>query len=101
MRISHQTRLVLQAFLDAPDQDTYGFELSQAAGVKTGTLYPVLQRLVDEGWLTSRWEDVDESSAGRRRRRYYRLTAEGERTARAAVGRDKRALRDLMPGWAR
>lgn len=101
MRVSHQTRILLQAFLDAPAAEPYGFELSRATDLKPGTLYPILQRLVAEGWLAARWEDLDERAAGRRRRRYYRLTAEGERNARAAVHRDERALRDLMPGWAR
>lgn len=101
MRVSHQTRILLQAFLDAPAAEPYGFELSRATDLQAGTLYPILQRLVAEGWLTARWEDLDERAAGRRRRRYYRLTAEGERNARAAVQRDERALRDLMPGWAR
>ncbi len=40
MRISYQTRLVLQALLDAPEEETYGFELSQTTGLKAGTLRP-------------------------------------------------------------
>ena len=99
MRISHQTKRVLQAFLDAPTEETYGFVLAQATGLKAGTLYPVLQRLVDEGWVTARWEEIDESQEGRRRRRYYRLTALGERDARAAVNQESTGLRQLMPGW--
>ena len=97
--MSHQTRILLQAFLDAPQEEPYGFQLSQATNLKAGTLYPILQRLRDEGWLTSRWEDIDEQAEGRRRRRYYRFTALGERNARAAVDRDAGALRQLMPGW--
>ncbi len=88
------------ALLDAPDAETYGFQLSRAAGVNAGTLYPLLQRLLTEGWLQARWEDVDESAAGRRRRRYCRLTAVGESHARAAVQGDTSPLRELMPGWA-
>jgi DNA-binding PadR family transcriptional regulator len=99
MRISHQTKRVLQAFLDAPSDETYGFALSQAAGLKAGTLYPLLQRLLDEGWLVARWEDIDERSEGRRRRRYYKLTAQGEMKARAAVLEETPGLRELMPGW--
>lgn len=100
MRMSHQTRLVLTALLESPDEETYGFELSQVAGIKTGSLYPILDRLLNEGWLSARWEMLDEHAAGRRRRRYYRLTALGERGARAAVAKDRLALRQLMPGWA-
>jgi PadR family transcriptional regulator, regulatory protein PadR len=100
MRISHQTRLVLQALLDDPTTERHGFALSQYTGIKTGTLYPVLQRLLDARWVSARWEEIDEHEAGRRRRRYYRLTPEGERHARAVIGRDTRALHGLMPGWA-
>jgi PadR family transcriptional regulator PadR len=100
MRLSHQTKLVLQAVLDLPGDETWGFALSRATGLKAGTLYPVLQRLVDEGWLTSRWEEIDESTEGRRRRRYYSLTALGEGRARAAVATETSGLRQLMPGWS-
>lgn len=99
MRISHQTRIVLQAFLDSPDDESYGFVLAQITGLAAGTLYPVLQRLLSDGWLAARWEDVDERAEGRRRRRYYRLTGVGELNARAAVASDASALRALMPGW--
>jgi DNA-binding PadR family transcriptional regulator len=101
MRRSFQTRLLLQAFLDAPTEELYGFALTKATGLKAGTLYPSLQRLEAEGWLSARWEDIDERAEGRRRRRYYRLTAQGERAARATIGRDSVGLRALMPGWSR
>lgn len=101
MRITIQTRLVLQAFLDTAAGETYGFALSEATGLKAGTLYPVLQRLLAAAWLSERWEDIDEHAEGRRRRRYYKLTAAGEREAKAAVGDSTAALRGLMrPGWA-
>lgn len=100
MRISHQTKRVLLAFLDLQGEETYGFALSRATGLKAGTLYPVLQRLLDEGWITARWEEIDESTEGRRRRRYYRFNALGERHARAAVDSEAPGLRQLMPGWA-
>jgi DNA-binding PadR family transcriptional regulator len=44
-----------------------------------GTLYKALTRLEGEGYLASRWEDpVVVASEGRPRRRFYRLTLEGE-----------------------
>jgi DNA-binding PadR family transcriptional regulator len=76
MRISHQTETVLQALLDGP-KETYGFALAEATGLKAGTLYPILQRLLAEGWVEARWEEVDERAEGRRRRRYYQLTGRG------------------------
>jgi PadR family transcriptional regulator PadR len=43
--------------------------------VEQGSLYPALQRLQKQGWVTSRW---GESPTGRRAR-YYTITAAGRR----------------------
>lgn len=44
-----------------------------------GTLYKALSRLAAEGFLASRWEDPNLAAAdGRPRRRFYRLTLQGE-----------------------
>lgn len=39
------------------------------------SLYPLLYRLEERGWIKGAWVE----KAGDRRRRYYRLTAEGRR----------------------
>jgi PadR family transcriptional regulator PadR len=39
------------------------------------SLYPLLYRLEKRGWIQGRWVE----NAGRRRRRYYRLTPEGKK----------------------
>ncbi|GAA0266166.1 PadR family transcriptional regulator [Cryptosporangium japonicum] len=85
MRITVPTARVLAALLADPDADHYGLELMQAAGLASGTLYPILRRLTEAGWLTASWEDVDPAEAGRPARRYYRLTAEGATEARRAL----------------
>jgi DNA-binding PadR family transcriptional regulator len=72
---------VLRALLDEVATEHYGLELGERSGVKTGALYPILSRLEKDGWVEGKWEDIDESAAGRRRRRYYRLTGKGERAA--------------------
>lgn len=95
---STQTQLVFQAFLDAPSEETYGFELAQTTGLPSGTIYPILSRLLDEGLIKSRWEEV-EAKGQHRRRRYYELTGEGRRAARAATAERSEALRMLSPGW--
>lgn len=46
---------------------------------KVASLYPLLYRLEDRGWLQGRWVE----RAGQRRRRFYRLTPEGRRVLRA------------------
>jgi len=40
------------------------------------SLYPLLYRLEQRGWIQGRWME----KAGQRRRRYYRLTSEGKKT---------------------
>ncbi len=84
-RLTVQTLAILSAMLDAPYEQWYGLELSRIADVKSGTLYPSLARLERAGWVSSSWEDVDPSVAGRPRRRLYRLTGVGADAARTAV----------------
>ena len=43
--------------------------------VEQGSLYPALERLLERGWVTSKWA---ESPTGRRAR-YYTITAAGQR----------------------
>lgn len=61
----------------------HGYEISKlieerSEGVlrfNVASLYPLLYRLERRGWLDGRWVE----KAGQRRRRYYRLTAEGKK----------------------
>ena len=41
-----------------------------------GTLYNLLSRLEDKGFVTSKWKDPDDKSGGHRRR-YYKITGSG------------------------
>ncbi len=80
--------LLLSLLAEAP---TYGYELIQrlrertdgSFEVREGTLYPVLYRLEDAGWIVPEWTSPD-SPAGRGGarnvpRKVYRLTAAGHR----------------------
>ena len=59
----------------------HGYELSKlidsrsngAIRFHVASLYPLLYRLENRGWIEGRWVE----KAGQRRRRYYRLTREG------------------------
>lgn len=84
-RITRQTVFLLEALLSDPAREWYGFELMEYAGLRSGTVYPLLHRLESDGWLTSTREAIDPSAEGRPRRRLYRLTAEGERSSRTLV----------------
>jgi PadR family transcriptional regulator PadR len=63
------------------------------------TIHPIMLRLEEEGWVTSRREDIDPRAEKRPARRYYRLTAAGAAQASAALAHARRprtdALRDL------
>jgi DNA-binding PadR family transcriptional regulator len=73
-RPSRQTRAVLAALSADPTAWRYGYDLSKETGLASGTLYPLLMRLDQRGFLTARWEPPRE---GRRARHVYRLTAAG------------------------
>ena len=93
------TQLVLEALLEDPRAERYGLEIGEAAGLRSGTVHPILARLEAYGWLASRWEDIDPSAEGRPPRRYYVLTADGALAARTALARAYRpvAVRGLRP----
>ncbi len=84
-RMTLQTQAVLAQMLQVPTGEHYGLELARAASLSSGTIYPILARLEAAGWVSSAWEDIDETKAGRRARRYYRLTGEGEAAARSEL----------------
>jgi DNA-binding PadR family transcriptional regulator len=104
-RMTTTVRLVLEALLRVWDDDPtvalYGLEITARTGLLPGTTYPILQRLLDHGWLTDEWEDLDPRAAARPRRRYYRLTEDGASQARKAL-QDVSARSDARRlAWAR
>ncbi|MGH3923345.1 MAG: PadR family transcriptional regulator [Pseudonocardiaceae bacterium] len=81
-----QTIEVLRVLLAAPSTSRYGLEIARTAGLKTGTVHPILARLQQVGWIDSFWETpVAHEDQGRPRRRYYRLTGDGVPAARRAI----------------
>ena len=58
-----------------PDCPEWGLSICKKAGYGTGTVYPVLERLLTAGLITSFWEDPQ--PADRPRRRYFELTEQG------------------------
>jgi PadR family transcriptional regulator, regulatory protein PadR len=81
VRMSLQTLRVLEVFLENPAGQLSGAEVHRQCGIASGTLYPILLRLEAAGWFVSKWESIDPASAGRPRRRLYRLTSTGLKRA--------------------
>jgi len=82
------------SLLDA--EPRHGYELqklieSRSKGVLTfhvATLYPLLYRVEERGWIVGRWVE----KAGERRRRFYRLTSAG----RAALLAQRESWREFV-----
>jgi PadR family transcriptional regulator, regulatory protein PadR len=97
-RMTMQTQLVLRTLLQEPAHEMYGLQISEAAGLPTGTIHPILARLEGLGWLESHWENVDPAREGRPRRRYYRLSPRGAECARHALATARVPISQLLPG---
>jgi PadR family transcriptional regulator, regulatory protein PadR len=97
---SPQTLLVLEALLEAPAAWHYGYALSRRTGLRSGTLYPLLMRLAELGWLETRWTEPERP--GRPPRHTYRLSTEGARAATAqlanARAQRREAAQQPVPG---
>jgi len=91
------TRLVLGMFLRARLEDAstelYGVEICTEADLGPGTVYPILARLSEIGWLEERLEAAEEGDKNRPRRNYYRLTDGGAIAAQAALASAQKSRR--------
>ena len=69
------------------DQPRHGYDISKLIQVRSGgvlrfhvtSLYPLLYRLEERGWIEGRWVEKPDQ----RRRRYYNLTREGRKILRS------------------
>lgn len=89
MKVTHSLVLIAIAILDMAqetDGRIWGYALSKKSGVRSGVLYPTLDRMMGEGWLDDHWE---QSAEGKKRppRRYYTLTDKGRNNLGGVVGR--------------
>jgi PadR family transcriptional regulator PadR len=65
------------------DQARHGYNICKMIEIRSGgalrfhvtSLYPLLHRLEKQGWIEGRWVE----KAEQRRRRYYKLTAQGRK----------------------
>jgi PadR family transcriptional regulator PadR len=92
LRVMRRTNALIQVAVAMLDDSTgryWGYQLSKVSGVRSGVLYPILTRMLDEQWLTDGWEDPGTITAKRPPRRYYELTNEG-RIALGALLADAR-----------
>ena len=78
------------------NQPRHGYDISKlieqrsagAVKFRVASLYPLLYRMEQRGWIDGRWVE----KAGQRRRRYYHLTKEGRR----ALAAQQRGWREFV-----
>ena len=91
-RLSPETLLLLERFVERPTDWRYGYEMSRQTGLKSGTLYPILMRLEKHSLLEVRWVATED---GVPPRHTYRLTPNGLELGRARV----RGMAQLGNRW--
>ena len=91
---SSSTLMILKCLSSSPD-GLHGYGLMKASGLASGTLYPILARLADRGWLDKNWE-VGDDAAGPPRR-IYTLTPLGLAQLESYVADSVRGQKTLKP----
>lgn len=82
---SKQMRLLLDALSAQRQAWRHGYDIMKETGLSSGTLYPLLMRMTDQGLVESEWREP--AQPGRPARHAYRLTAAGFALALEQSGR--------------
>jgi PadR family transcriptional regulator, regulatory protein PadR len=86
MRRTYALVLVAIALMADASGRHWGYELSKQSGVRSGVMYPILARMLDEGWLADGWEDQAQTGRAKRPpRRYYEVTDKGKAELGAVI----------------
>jgi DNA-binding PadR family transcriptional regulator len=81
-RPSKQMLRLLAALSERAGEWRHGYDLMKETGLLSGTLYPLLMRMSDQGLVEAEWREP--AQPGRPARHAYRLTPAGAALARAA-----------------
>jgi PadR family transcriptional regulator PadR len=84
-RLSHTAALMLKTLKSG---HSYGFEIMEVTGLPSGTVYPALRRMENDGLIDGGWEsEAKARKEDRPARRYYKVTKAGQQ---ALVDAEKR-----------
>ena len=101
MKLTASLERVLRVLVADPAAPHYGYNLMKSTRLPSGTLYPMLARLQQEGLVDSQWEEQRPDGRGLPPRKYYRLTADGARVASLELSRASAARGRRRPIAAR
>ena len=82
-RPSKQMLTLMEALSGRTQAWRHGYDLMKETGLLSGTLYPLLMRMTDQGLVEAEWREPEQR--GRPARHIYRLTATGIALARTAT----------------
>lgn len=72
---SKQMRLLLESMSAHRQEWRHGYDLMKETGLSSGTLYPLMMRMTDQGLVEAEWREP--AQPGRPPRHAYQLTATG------------------------
>jgi DNA-binding PadR family transcriptional regulator len=85
MNLTYPTTLVLHALANGL---RHGFDIIDATGLPSGTVYPILRRLEREALVSAQWEEAAIAHDEQRPpRRYYELTPSARPVLQSAIAR--------------
>lgn len=111
-RVTNPLLDVLEVMLEATadnNRELHGWAIMRAVGRSGPTVYGVVDRLEDAGWIVGRWEEAN-PQPGKPPRRLYHLTGEGIKSARELLAQRRPAIANARPrrtgpadamGWLR
>ena len=73
--------ILLEALSARTQQWRHGYDLMKETGLLSGTLYPLLMRMTEQGLVEAEWREPEQ--LGRPARHAYRLTSSGVALAQA------------------
>ena len=92
IRLTMPTMAVLDLLLTANiDDPPWGYRICEEAGLGPGTVYPILERLEEAGWITGTWESSEPGD--RPKRRTYQISDLGKRAYATALERKRPRVR--------
>lgn len=85
VRLSHTSALILKTLHEGHG---YGFQIMEVTGLPSGTVYPALRRMENDGLIEGAWESEARARRDERpARRYYKPTRAGDQALAEAEKR--------------
>lgn len=83
LKLSHTAAIILHAIAAG---HSYGFNIMEATGLPSGTIYPAMRRMERDELIRAAWEDGKIADREQRpARRYYKVTGAGRSALKASL----------------